>query len=60
MIRERSIEWHSQHGRFRVVYPDQQVSQRFTFLVARDYARIFGGKVLWHTKANAKSLTRRR
>ena len=37
---------HAIHGKFRVEYPDGQLSQRFSYRVAKNYAKMFGGKVI--------------
>jgi len=49
---EHSIDWYRIHGLFRVLYPDGQLSQPFSFWVARDYREIFGGKIVsrWYKK----------
>lgn len=41
--REESVGWHRIHGTHQVVYPDGQVSQPFTFEVAKQYQELFGG-----------------
>lgn len=43
---EHCIDWHRRNGGFQVVYPDGEVSQPFTFKVARDYQKLFGGAVV--------------
>ena len=43
---EHCVGWHRLYGSHQVVYPDGQVSQPFTFKVARDYQKLFGGTVV--------------
>ena len=41
-----SLDSHRRYGRYRVLYDDGQLSQPFSLGVARDYAKIFGGRVV--------------
>ena len=41
-----SLDDHRIHGKFRVLYPDGELSQPFSKLVAMDYCKIFGGQVV--------------
>ncbi len=43
---DRSIDWHRRYGKFRVIYPDGGISIPFTKDVAKEYAAIFGGKLI--------------
>ena len=43
---EHCVDWHRRNGGYQVVYPDGEVSQPFTFKVARDYQKLFGGEVV--------------
>lgn len=37
------------YGRFRVVYhEDDAISERMSYKVAKDYASIFGGKIIYY------------
>jgi hypothetical protein len=53
--RNRSVEWHSIHGKWRVIYPDGKRSQRFTKEVANDYRDIFGGQVVRADRNNNRA-----
>jgi hypothetical protein len=44
--RDHTLDWNRRNGQYRVLYPDGEVSQTFTWEVARDYREIFGGKVV--------------
>lgn len=48
---EHNVGWHCSHGLFCVRYPDGRVSQPFRFSVARDYQKIFGGRIVWKWNA---------
>ena len=37
-------------GKFRILYPDGVLSQGFTYKVARDYQKIFGGRIILKQK----------
>lgn len=41
-----SVTTHRLYGKYRVLYPDGQISQPFDRSTARDYASMFGGKVI--------------
>jgi hypothetical protein len=43
---EHCIDWHRRNGQYRVLYPDGFFSQPFTWAVACDYQKIFGGRVV--------------
>jgi hypothetical protein len=43
---EHNVGWHRFNGQFRVLYLDGNFSQPFTYAVACDYAKIFGGRVV--------------
>lgn len=45
-IVEGSILTHRIKGKFRVKYKDGQISQPFSYKVAKDYSEIFGGEVI--------------
>jgi hypothetical protein len=45
--------WHSDsmmqqnlYGKFRVKYPDGQISVKFSYKTAKDYKEIFGGEII--------------
>jgi hypothetical protein len=44
--RNHNLDWNRRNGQFRVLYPDGEVSQPFTWEVACDYREIFEGKVI--------------
>jgi hypothetical protein len=37
---------HSAFGKFRVRYPDGEISQPFSWKAAKDYRDIFGGEII--------------
>lgn len=41
-----SLTTHSAYGKFRVKYPDGQISQKFSWRVAKNYRNIFGGEII--------------
>lgn len=43
---DHCINWHRLHGKWRVKYPDGQVSQPFSRKIAEDYQKLFGGEVI--------------
>jgi hypothetical protein len=43
---EHCVDWHRRNGQFRVLYTDGNFSQPFTWQVACDYRKIFGGRVV--------------
>lgn len=40
------VDNHRRKGKFRVKYPDGEISQPFDYKTAKDYRDIFGGKVI--------------
>ncbi len=44
--RGRSFDYNRVHGKYRVLYPDGQLSQPFMYDVACDYRNIFGGSIV--------------
>ena len=48
--RDRSVDYNRLHGKFRVLYPDGERSQRMCWDVACGYAEIFGGSVVYAGK----------
>lgn len=41
-----SLDYNRRNGKYRVQYPDGQVSQPFVYDTAKTYAEMFGGKVI--------------
>ncbi len=41
-----SLNTHRMYGQHRVLYEDGQLSQPFSLQVARDYAKMFNGKIV--------------
>lgn len=41
-----SLWSHSAYGKFRVKYPDGQISQKFSYKCAKNYKAIFGGEII--------------
>jgi hypothetical protein len=44
--RQQSMGWNRRNGKYRVLYPDGNVSQAMTLEVAQDYAAMFDGRVI--------------
>jgi hypothetical protein len=51
----RSLADHYLHGWFRVLYPDGQVSQPFTFWTAWSYRKLFGGRIILRDSKAARA-----
>jgi hypothetical protein len=43
----RNYKWQSKNGWFKVVYNDKYVSDSLCFRSARNYSKMFGGKVVF-------------
>ena len=50
--KDRALYVHRMYGKFYVKYPDGQRSQFFGYWVAKDYAEMFGGEVIYDPKGD--------